>query len=78
MSSLVSMNVPPHFARNNYAYWKVRMRAFFMSINEDTWEIVETGWERPKTKLTMEDKVPSKANNKAFNVIFFWCVSRGV
>jgi hypothetical protein len=36
------MNVPPHFDGNNYAFWKVRMRAFLMSIYEDVLEIVET------------------------------------
>ena len=29
-----SLVIPPHFDGNNYAYWKVRMKAFLKSIDE--------------------------------------------
>ena len=31
----------------NYAYWKVRMRAFLQSLNEKVWQVVEIGWTNP-------------------------------
>ena len=40
-----SLIIPPHFDGNNYAYWKVRMKAFLKSIDEGVWNSVEYGWE---------------------------------
>ena len=37
--------IPPYFDRNNYAYWKVRMKAFLKSLDEKAWLPVEVGWE---------------------------------
>ena len=39
--------IPPHFDGNNYAYWKVRMKAFLKSIDERVWNFVEYRWEKP-------------------------------
>ena len=39
-----SLNVPPYFDSSNYAFWKVRMRAFLCSIDEAVWDAVEIGW----------------------------------
>ncbi|XP_065618479.1 uncharacterized protein LOC136062827 [Quercus suber] len=36
-----SLNVPPFFDGNNYAFWKVRMRAFLCSIDDTMWDAVE-------------------------------------
>ena len=37
-----SLVIPPHFDGNNYAYWKVRMKAFPKSIDERVWNSVGT------------------------------------
>ena len=47
-----SLVIPPHFNRNNYAYWKVRMKAFLKSIDERVWNSVEYGWEKPTTPVS--------------------------
>ena len=44
-----SFVIPPHFDGNNYAYWKVRMKAFLKSIDERIWNFVEYGWEKSTT-----------------------------
>ena len=53
-----SLVIPPHFDGNNYAYWKVRMKAFLKSIDESVrdrapgpflWMLGQThvnGWSR--------------------------------
>ena len=46
-----SFMTPPHFDENNYAYWKVRMKAFLKSINERVWLFIENSWERPTTAI---------------------------
>ena len=33
--------ISPHFDGNNYAYWKVRMKAFMKFIDERVWNFVE-------------------------------------
>ena len=38
------LNAPPYFDGSNYAFWKVRMRAFLCSIDEAVWDAVEIGW----------------------------------
>ena len=40
--------IPPLFDGTNYAYWKVRMRAFLQSLDEKVWQVVEIGWTKPK------------------------------
>ena len=44
-----SLVIPPHFVGNNYAYWKVRMKAFLKSIDERVWNSIEYGWEKSTT-----------------------------
>ena len=68
-----SLNAPPYFDGSNYAFWKVRMRAFLCSIDESVWDAVEIGWTRPEAAKSIWDKaalVASNANNKALNAIF--------
>ena len=43
-----SLIIPPLFDGTNYAYWKVRMRAFFQSLDEKVWQAAEIGWTKPK------------------------------
>ena len=41
MDKSQSLNAPPFFDGSNYAFWKVRMRAFLCSIDESVWDAVE-------------------------------------
>ena len=68
-----SLVIPPHFDGNNYAYWKVVMKAFLKSIDERVWLSVENGWERPTTTIgewTIAQKEVVSFTNKAMNAIF--------
>ena len=68
-----SLNAPPYFDGSNYAFWKVRMRAFLCSIDEAVWDAVEIGWTKPKVAKSTWDKAAlaaSNANSKALNAIF--------
>ena len=68
-----SLNAPPYFDGSNYAFWKVRMRAFLCSLDESIWNAVDIGWTRPKATKSTWDKAAlaaSNANSKALNVIF--------
>ena len=65
--------IPPYFDRNNYAYWKVRMKAFLKSLDEKAWLPVEVGWEKPATHVaqwTNAQKEATSFNSKAMNAIF--------
>ena len=68
-----SLVIPPHFDGNNYAYWKVRMKAFLKSIDERFWNSVEYGWEKPTTLVSewqTSQKEAAAFNSKAMNAIF--------
>ena len=74
MDRFQSLNVPPYFDGNNYAFWNVRMRAFLCSIDDTVWDAVEIGWTRPEAAKSTWDKaalVAANANSKALNAIFF-------
>ena len=43
-----SLIIPPTFDGTDYAYWKVRMRAFLQSLDEKVWQVVEISWTKPK------------------------------
>ena len=47
-----SLVIPANFDGNNYAYWKVRMKALLKSIDERVWNFVEYGWEKPTTPVS--------------------------
>ena len=47
-----SLVIPPHFDGNNYAYSKVRMKAFLKFIGERVWNSVEYEWEKPTTLVS--------------------------
>ncbi|XP_012843180.1 PREDICTED: vesicle-associated protein 3-1-like [Erythranthe guttata] len=38
---------PPLLTGTNYSYWKTKMKMFIMSMDEDAWRTVLTGWKRP-------------------------------
>ena len=68
-----SLVIPPYFDGNNYAYWKVRMKAFLKSINERVWNSVEYGWEKlttPVSEWQTSQKEAAIFNSKVMNVIF--------
>ena len=68
-----SLNVLPYFYGNNYAIWKVRIRAFLCSIDDNVWDAVEVGWTRPEAAKSTWDKAAlavANANSKALNAIF--------
>ena len=69
-----SLVIPPHFDGNNYAYWKVRTKAFLKSIDERVWNFVEYGWKKPTTLVsewqTFKKKKAAAFNSKAMNAIF--------
>ena len=68
-----SLVIPPYFDGNNYAYWKVRMKAFPKSIDERVWNSVEYGWEKP-TSFVNEWQTSQKEavtfKSKVMNAIF--------
>ena len=69
-----SLNIPPFFDGNNYAFWKVRMTALLCSIDDTIWDVVKTSWIRPEAAKSIWDKTAlaaANANNKALNAIFF-------
>ena len=68
-----SSNALPYFDGSNYAFWKVRMRAFLFSINETVWDAMEVGWTRPEATKSIWDKATlavANANSKVLNAIF--------
>ena len=77
-----NINRPPLFDGTNYAYWKVRMRAFLIAIDERVWQAVEFGWKhptevvenvtgpKPRTKWTKDENELSSFNGKGINALF--------
>ena len=68
-----SLVIPPHFDGNNYAYWKVRMKAFLKSIYERVWNFVEYRWEKSTTPISewhTSKKEAAVFNSKVMNAIF--------
>ena len=68
-----SLIIPPLFDDTNYAYWKVRMRAFLQSLDEKVWQAVEIGQTKPKKAPTDWDDAKIEAvnfNSRALNALF--------
>ena len=68
-----SLIIPHLFDGTNYAYWKVRMRAFLQPLDEKVWQAKEIGWTKPKEAPADWDEVKIKAanfNNRALNALF--------
>ena len=68
-----SLIIPLLFDGTNYAYWKVRMRAFLQSLDEKVQQAVEIGWTKPKEVLADWDEVKNKVanfNSRALNSLF--------
>ena len=68
-----SLIIPPLFDGINYAYWKVRMRAFLQSLGEKVWQAMEIGYTKPKEAPTDWDDAKIKAanfNSRVLNALF--------
>ena len=68
-----SLIIPHLFDDTNYAYWKVRMRAFLQSLDKKVWQAIEIGWTKPKEAPADWDEAKVKAanfNSKALNALF--------
>ena len=64
-------NKIPYFDGTNYPYWKVRMRAYLLSIGALVWEIVENqGYEVLAARVGQEQIDQHEANSKAVNALF--------
>ena len=73
MDSEQSLIISPLFDGINYAYWKVRMRAFLQSLEEKVWQAMEIGWTKPKEARADWDDANIKAknfNSRALNALF--------
>ena len=73
MDQSQSLNALPYFDGSNYAFRKVRMRAFLCSIDEAVWDAIEIGWTKPEAAKSTWDKAAlaaSNANSKILNAIF--------
>ena len=65
--------IPPFFYGTNYAYQKVRIRAFLQSLDEKGWQAVEIGQSKPKEVSADWDDAKIKAanfNSRALNALF--------
>ena len=68
-----SLIIPPLFDGTNYAYWKVRMRAFLKFLDEKVWQAMEIGWTKPTEALANWDDAKIKVenfNSRALNALF--------
>ena len=64
-----STNKAPFFTSANYAFWKIRMRAYIMSLGIEFWAAVQFGCAPKATDLEIEAKQEFVANEKAMNAI---------
>ena len=57
------------FDVTNYAYWKVRMRAFLQSLDEKMWQVVEIGWTKPiEVPADWDDAKIKAVNHSELNI----------
>jgi hypothetical protein len=61
---------PPFFNGTNFAFWKIRMKTYLMSLGMEVWQIVIDGYKTPTTLPTDEDGKKKYYNNaRAMNFI---------
>ena len=82
MESSVAAARPPLLDDKNYAYWKIRVKAYIKAIDEKAWHSILTGWTSPtvttdEVTTIKSEKTSTKAENnlvnfnfKALNAIF--------
>ena len=46
-----STNKAPFFTGANYAFWKIRMKAYIMSLGLEAWDVVEIGYVTKSTDI---------------------------
>jgi hypothetical protein len=64
-----STNKAPLFNGTNFAFWKVRMRTYIMSLGADVWDVVDIGYVKPVVLANKDDKLEFSFNAKAMNAI---------
>ena len=73
-----SINRPPLFTGENYAFWKVRMQIFIESIDCEIWDVIASGLSvptnnlqepKPRVQWTVEEKKRFQNDVKARNII---------
>jgi hypothetical protein len=64
-----STNRVPLFDGTNFAFWKIRMRTYLMSLGVDVWDVVEIGYVHPVVLASKHDKMEFRFNAKAMNAI---------
>ena len=82
MESLVAAVRPPLLDDKNYAYWKIRVKAYIKAIDERSCKSVVTGWTPPtittdevttvksEETWTKEENSLATTNFKSLNAIF--------
>ena len=68
-----SLIIPHLFDGTNYAYWKVRIKAFLQSLDEKVWQAIEIGWTKPKeAPADWNDAkiMVANFNSRALNTLF--------
>jgi len=68
-----SLIIPLLFDSTNYAYWKVRMKAFLQSLDKKVWQVVEIGQTKPTEAPADRDDAKIKAvnfNSRTLNALF--------
>jgi hypothetical protein len=64
-----STNKAPLFNGTNFAFWKVRMRTYIMSLGADVWDVVDIGYINPVVLANKDEKLDFSFNTKAMNAI---------
>ena len=64
-----STNKAPLFTGTNYAFWKVRMRTYLMSLGVGVWVDVEEKYAPKDTYMEEEAKQNFIANKKVMNAL---------
>ena len=68
-----SLIIPHLFDGTRYTYWKVRMRAFLQSLDENVWQAMKIGWTKLMEVPADWDDAKIKAknfNSNALNALF--------
>ena len=62
-------NKVPLFDGTKFAFWKVRMRTYLMSLGVDVWDVVDIGYVNRVVLASKDDKLEFSFNAKAMNAI---------
>ena len=64
-----SRNKAPLFTGTNYAFWKIRMTAYIISLGIEVWAVVDLGYAPKDSDTEKEAKQDFIANAKAMNAL---------